>query len=78
MFGNGPTGNHFNSIQFIIFFSYQIAMHFFAVLGIVYVSSAVTREVSGLQRESFRVFTHPFDIFLPFSLKFTLKSNAER
>lgn len=46
MFGNGPTGNHFNSIQFIIFFAYQICMHFFAVLGIVYVSSAASREVS--------------------------------
>lgn len=46
LFGNEPTGHHFSTAEFVTFFSYQILMHFFAVVAIVYVSSAATREVS--------------------------------
>ena len=46
-FGNEPIpGHHFSRAEFVTFFSYQILMHFFAVVAIVYVSSAATREVS--------------------------------
>lgn len=46
MFGNANTGKYFTTAQFVIFFSYQIAMHFLAVLAIVIVSSAASREVN--------------------------------
>lgn len=44
IFGNASTGQHFNTFEFITFFSYQIAVHFLSVLAIVYVSSAATKE----------------------------------
>lgn len=44
IFGNASTGQHFNTFEFITFFSYQIAVHFLSVLAIVYVSSAASKE----------------------------------
>jgi gustatory receptor len=44
IFGNASTGQHFNTLEFITFFSYQIAVHFLSVVAIVYVSSAASRE----------------------------------
>lgn len=44
IFGNANTGQYFNTLEFITFFSYQIAVHFLSVLAIVYVSSAASRE----------------------------------
>lgn len=38
------TGQYFNTLEFIIFFSYQIAVHFLSVLAIVYVSAAASKE----------------------------------
>ena len=45
IFGSANTpGQYFNTAEFITFFSYQIAVHFFSVLAIVYVSTAVSKE----------------------------------
>lgn len=44
IFGNANTGKYFNTLEFITFFSYQIAVHFLSVMAIVYVSSAVSKE----------------------------------
>lgn len=44
IFGNANTGQYFNTLEFITFFSYQIAVHFMSVVAIVYVSSAASKE----------------------------------
>lgn len=44
IFGNASTGQHFDNIKFIIFFSYQIAVHFMSVLAIVYVATIASKE----------------------------------
>lgn len=44
LFGNANTGEYFNTFEFILFFSYQIAVHFASVFAIVIVSSAASRE----------------------------------
>lgn len=44
IFGNANTGKYFNTLEFITFFSYQIAVHFLSVVAIVYVSSAASKE----------------------------------
>lgn len=45
IFGNANIpGQYFNTLEFITFFSYQIAVHFLSVVAIVYVSSAVSKE----------------------------------
>lgn len=44
IFGNANTGKYFNTLEFITFFSYQIAVHFMSVVAIVYVSSAASKE----------------------------------
>lgn len=43
IFGTAKTGS-FSILQFIIFFSYQIVVHFLSVVAIVYVSSTASRE----------------------------------
>ena len=42
--GSVNTGQYFNTVEFIIFFSYQIAVHFLSVLAIVHVSAAASKE----------------------------------
>ena len=44
IFGEANHGEYFNTFQFILFFSYQIAVHFASVFAIVFVSSAAARE----------------------------------
>lgn len=44
IFGNASTGRNFNTLEFITFFSYQIAVHFLSVVAIVFVSSAASKE----------------------------------
>lgn len=44
LFGNANHGENFNTFEFILFFSYQIIVHFSSVFAIVFVSSAASRE----------------------------------
>lgn len=44
IFGNATTGKHFNTLKFVIFFSYQIAVHLLSVVAIVYVSTSASKE----------------------------------
>lgn len=44
IFGSVNTGQFFSTVEFVVFFSYQIAVHFLSMIAIVYISSAASRE----------------------------------
>ncbi|CRK93784.1 CLUMA_CG007312, isoform A [Clunio marinus] len=45
MFGNANIpGQYFNTVEFITFFSYQIAVHFLSVFAVVFVCSSLSKE----------------------------------